>query len=314
MPDSEIDNGPEPDAGGGAGAPTDVPAQPGEQSIPPRPETQGTGGNETRAAATPGRLGRVGDIAGGRKAVWAAVAVLCVVVGTIAALLGAHAVARSDARNERKAFPQTTASMASTLKLAIQREEELGISASTFFAGNPKASAAELGRWVHWAHTLRRYPELQSLGLAALVRAPELAIFDARVAGHATKPRTARSASSAAATAAAAAATAAALRVVPPGTRGYYCLTSAELARSAAARTPAGVDYCTATPALLASRDSGHSIYTAARGGLKAVAIETPVYRGNVPPPTFATRRAAFVGWLRTLLVPGVVLRQALHG
>ena len=313
MPNSEIDNGPEPDAAGGAtsAAPTDLPAQPGEQSTLPGTETQSTSGNETPAVATPGRLGRVRDIAGGRKAVWAAVAVLCVVVGTIAGLLGAHAVARTDARNERKAFPQTTASIASTLKLAIQREEELGISASTFFAGNPKASAAELGRWVHWAHTLRRYPELQSLGLAALVRAPELAAFDARIAGHATKPRTARSGSSTAATAAA---TAAALRVVPPGTRGYYCLTAAELARSAAARTPAGVDYCAATTALLASRDSGHSIYTAVRGGLKAVAIETPVYRGNVPPPTFATRRAAFVGWMRTLLVPGVVLRQALHG
>ncbi|HEY4451733.1 MAG TPA: bifunctional diguanylate cyclase/phosphodiesterase [Solirubrobacteraceae bacterium] len=309
MPNSEIDNGPEPDAAGAsaASAPAAVPAQPGEQSAPPSTDGQSTSAEE--APAVGGRLGRVGAIAGARRGVAAAVAVLCVLAGTIAALLGAHAVARTDARNERRAFPQTTASIASTLKLAIQREEELGISASTFFAGNPKASAAELGRWVNWAHTLRRYPELQSLGLAALVRAPELAAFDARIAGHATKQRAARSASSTAA-----AATAAALRVIPPGARGYYCLTAAELARSAAASTPVGLDYCAATPALLASRDSGKSIYTAARGGLKAVAIETPVYRGNVPPPTFATRRAAFVGWLRTLLTPGVVLRQVLHG
>ena len=51
--------------------------------------------------------------------------------------------------------------MASALKLAIQREEELAVSASTFFAGNAKASPAEFARWVKWARTLRRFPELQ---------------------------------------------------------------------------------------------------------------------------------------------------------
>jgi hypothetical protein len=37
--------------------------------------------------------------------------------------------------------------MASTLKLAIQHEEDLVISASAFVTGNPNASPADFDRW-----------------------------------------------------------------------------------------------------------------------------------------------------------------------
>lgn len=307
MSDSEIHDNPEPDGteGGSVTGPVDVAPQQGDQSTPSAPEAQSADRTITSASSRANRLGRVMGLAGGRKEAWAAIAALCVVVGTVASVLGAHAVAHTDAGKAREAFPRTSADIASTLKLAIQREEELGVSASTFFAGDPTASAAEFNIWVKWAHTLRRYPELQRLGLVAVVREPELAAFDARITGHALKPEVAGSAPTAVA----------GLRVIPSGTRSYYCFASAQLARNPVARPPAGLDYCAATPGLLSSRDSGRSTYTAVSAGHRqALAIETPVYRGNVPPPTFASRRGAFVGWLRTLLVPGVVLQQALRG
>ncbi len=70
------------------------------------------------------RLGRVKQLASARKAVWAA-AVLCVAVGAVGSVLRAQAVARTDAAEPRQAFSRTSAGLDSTLKLAIQHEEDL---------------------------------------------------------------------------------------------------------------------------------------------------------------------------------------------
>src|ERR1700676_362611 len=113
-----------------------------------------------------------------RKGVWAGVAVLCLAAGTAGSVLQAQNVQRRDAAKARAAFQQTSTGIASTLKLALQREEDLAVSVSTFFAGHPKASRAEFTAWAYWAHALRRYPELERLNLVALVRAPELAAFE----------------------------------------------------------------------------------------------------------------------------------------
>jgi diguanylate cyclase (GGDEF)-like protein len=303
MPDSETPHDREPNGDAGhASGPANLSTPAGEPGTPSATEADGTDGQSSRS---PGDgPGRMRSMAHGRRGLWAALAAVCVLLGTLASVLGAHAVSRTHAGKLHNAFPQDSANIAATVKLAIQREEELGVSASTFFAGNPKASAAEFATWVHWAHTLRRYPELRSLGLVALVRPTELAAFDARITGHAPKPRT-RSTSSGID----------GLRLIPSGTRAYYCLNAAELASDRAARSPSGLDYCAMTPGLLASRDSGRSIYKAVTvAGEKALVLDTPVYRGNVLPGTFAGRREAFVGWLRTLVVPRVVLSQALRG
>jgi diguanylate cyclase (GGDEF)-like protein len=268
----------------------------------PEPNPDG----DSQATMTPSapRLARVKHLARGRR-VWAAVAALCVAAGTVGSVLGAHAVARTDTADARQVFPRTAAGIASTLKLAIQHDEDLIIGASTFFAGNPRASAAEFDAWVKWAQALRRYPELQKLGLVAFVRAPELAAFQARIAGHAVKPPGSRSPLPGGG----------ASRAVPAGTRPFSCLAAVELARSPAQHTRAGVDYCALTPGLASSRDSGLSIYARASAGRSpGLGVEAPVYRGNVPPSRFASRREAFVGWLREVLVPGVVLQRALRG
>jgi diguanylate cyclase (GGDEF)-like protein len=249
-----------------------------------------------------------------RRIVWAVVAVLCVAAGAVGSVLGAHAVARTDATSARRASQQTSTGIAATVKLALRHEEDLAIGASTYFAGNSKTSHAEFDVWVKWARTLRRYPELDGLGLVALVHAQELAAFHARTTGQPVKP--AASAPVAPADASLpAAAPAAGLRVVPAGSRPYYCLAVANLVRSPAKSPPAGLDYCAVTPGMLLSRDSAQSGYAPVLvGQTKALGIMTPVYRGEQPPSTTAARMGAFVGWLSEVLSPNVVLQEALRG
>jgi diguanylate cyclase (GGDEF)-like protein len=261
---------------------------------------------DAQAAAAQTSRWRVPQMGWGRKSLWAAVAVVCIVAGALASLLGAHAMARSDAKTGRSNFQQSSVGIASALKLAIQREEELAVSASTFFAGNSKASPAEFARWVKWARTLRRFPELQNLGLVTVVRQPQLAAFEARITGRAAiKPATPEDAK----------VLSKRFGIEPASSHHYYCLASAELVRSPALAAPNGLDYCALSSALLSARDKGLSRYVSVSvGGTPALAIETPVYRGNATPHTVFGRTAASVGWLREVLVPGVVLAQALNG
>ncbi len=287
-------------------------------------------------AATPGD--RVASPAGagsalaGRKAIWAFIAVLCVLAGAIASVLGASAVAHSEANKSRSAFSESSASVASSLRLAIQREEELAVSASTYFAANPTATPKEFARWVKWARTLHRFPELDDLGLVALVRKPQLAAAEARITGRPLKPATTTPTSSSTSDAASSSASATtatatppatptpvrpaakAIHIVPASDHHYYCLATAELARNRALAPPRGLDYCAKSSALLLARDQGVSRYTPVTvSGTPALTIDTPVYRGNVTPLSVFGRGAASVGWLREVLVPSVVLGQVLR-
>lgn len=241
-----------------------------------------------RTAAVAAWLARV---SGGRSA-WAIAALLCVVAGVVASLLGAHKIARSDAGSARQSSQQSAAAAAATAKLALQREEELRVSGATYLAANPATSAGEFERWAKWAQMLRRYPELEQLGAVRLVHASELASFGVRPAAR-TRP----------------------LAIVPAGTRPYYCLAVASLARHAGEAPPAGLDYCATRPSLLHSRDSGLSHYTGlTAGGMGVLEAMTPVYRGNQPPARLLGRQGAFVGWLRELFSPSVLVREALAG
>jgi diguanylate cyclase (GGDEF)-like protein len=273
-----------------------------EQAAPEPAAPEADGETESQQSTDPS--GRPRRFASRRTGVWAAVAVACVAAGTVASILGAQSIAHKDASNTVKVFQLSSADISASVKQGIERQEDLLVSASTFFAGNPKASAIEFSRWAKWAHLLRRYPELERLGLVALVRAPELAQFEARVTGHELKATTPRSASAALK----------GLRVTPPGNRPYYCFALGAVARSAAGASPSGLDYCAVTPGLQSSRETGASISAAvAAGRAGALGLETPVYRGGARPTSTTARRAAFVGWLRQVLIPGAVLLAALR-
>ncbi|MGH2904819.1 MAG: EAL domain-containing protein [Solirubrobacteraceae bacterium] len=217
-------------------------------TTPTGPDEQ-AGGNPKQAGGDPKQAG--GARARGRWGAWAAVAALCVLLGAVASVLGARAVARNDTSSTRAAFAHSSKAIATTVKLAVQRQEELTVAASTYFSANPKATPVEFAKWVTWARTQRRYPELDALGVLPGPSAP------AKVSG-----------------------------------------TSVHV-----------------SPAQLLSRNTGLSIYKQISAGHRqALAIQTPVYRGNVTPHTVFGRTAASVGWLRTVLVPGAMLRQVLTG
>jgi diguanylate cyclase (GGDEF)-like protein len=212
---------------------------------------------------------------------WTALAVLCFAAGTLASLLAAHSVAHSDGAKTRVSVQQSSKAIASTLKLAIQRQEELTVAAATFFAANPKASPAEFAVWVKWARTQRRYPELDAIGLIA---APPLP------APTPTPPA-----------------------LLPASTALVHgSLTPVPTSPTPVHPSPAAAHV---SPALLRSRYTGLSVYNPiSAGGRSALAVVTPVYRGNVTPHSVFGRRAASVGWLREVLVPGAMLAQVLVG
>jgi diguanylate cyclase (GGDEF)-like protein len=321
-------------------APSDAPAQgPAAQDVaqtPGQPPAEGSieagtpasGADQAPqnggAGSTPDWLGRLRELAVGRSVVWIAVAVVCLAAGVVASVLGAHAVANSDASKARTDSRQASSQIASTLRLAQQHEEDFALSASTFFAGHPRASRGEFEAWAKWGDGLLRFPELQKLSLVALVSAGELPAFGARVTGHPVPPavpvlttpslgvggtrfgtRPLRTTTP----------TVEYLHVVPSGKRQQYCFAIAGLPKSSARYTVAGLDYCAITPGLLATRDSGQSLYsTASAGHTSALGVATPVYRNGAAPSGFTARRSAFVGWLREVLVPTVLLQQALQG
>jgi diguanylate cyclase (GGDEF)-like protein len=239
----------------------------------------------TRARYAGDWFERVNHLLQNRRAVWALVAVLCVAVGAVVSVLSAHSVASTDAQKARVAFHLSSAEVASTLKLDIQHEQDLALSASTFFAANPQATQAEFTAWARSVRPLRDHLELEKLSLVGVVRAIQLTAFRAQTGDG--------------------------FHVVPADARPFYCLTLAEVARFPSA----GVDYCAATHRLLLNRDSGLTGYLSVSAGhSKALSIATPVYLGGVTPSTEVGRKAAFVGWVRQVTLPSVVLGQALHG
>jgi diguanylate cyclase (GGDEF)-like protein len=240
----------------------------------------------------------------GHRSLWAPVAVALVLAGTTASVLGARAVARSDADKGRLAFHLASAEIASTLTLALLHEEDLIVSASAFVTGTPDMSAAAFDRWAESVHAMKRYPEVQNIGLVELVPAAHLPAFAARMAANPLRPLGPTST-----------APKGPLQILPPGGRPYYCLAVAGLARSAASYLPAGLDYCALAPTLISARDTGVADYAPVAGrDTTALGIETPVYRGGLTPSTIAARQRAFVGWIGELLVPNVVLSRALQG
>jgi diguanylate cyclase (GGDEF)-like protein len=242
-------------------------------------------------------------VARGRRGIWAVTALL-VAAGTVGSVLGARALAGTDAEKARLAFHFNSEEIASTLTLAIQHEEDLVLSASAYVAANGDASPTGFDKWAESVRALQRYPELQNIGLVARVPASGLAAFERRLRSNPVRPL-----------GLSAPGPQERFRVLPPGPRPYYCFAVAGLARSLASYLPGGLDYCAVAHTLASAPDTGLSSYAPfVQGSVTTLGVETPVYKTGVVPSTVAARRRAFVGWLGELLVPGVVLHRALQG
>ncbi|MCW3034637.1 MAG: hypothetical protein QOK19_2670 [Solirubrobacteraceae bacterium] len=223
-------------------------------------------------------------------------AFVVVVAGVVVSVLGARAIARSDADGARRSFSHSAAGVAGALNLAVAHQEALATAAGTYMSRNPEGSTAEFNAWAHWARALRSHPELEALGAVALVRAPELSAFHDQLAGKPSKASSAAKKSAAASTA-------------------YSCLTVGQVGRTPLAETAFATDVCGSHRALLTTRDNAHTLYfSTSLDGKPALEELSPAYRGSTVPKTSHGRRAAFVGWVREVIVPQVMLNEAMKG
>jgi diguanylate cyclase (GGDEF)-like protein len=243
-------------------------------------------------------------LVGRRGSVWATAAVMLALAGVLGAVLGARAMAHSDAERQRLASHLSAAEIASVLKLAIRREEDLTISTSAFVASDPNVTPAAFDRWIESVRAIQRYPELQNIGLLKLVQASQLTAFEAREASDPIRPLGPRSVSPAGD-----------FQILPAGRRPHYCLADAGMASDAADYVPEGLDYCEVIRNMITTRDSGLTGYAPiAEAGTTGLGVGTPVYRTGVTPSTVQGRRRAFLGWLGERIQPSVLLRTALVG
>ena len=259
-------------------------------------------GSQQQILAPPRFAETAAGSGGRRRPGWAAVAAAVLVCGILGSTVAAAVMARNGAADSRQQFRSESAQIASTLRLAIEREQDLIVSASGFVIGDPAASESQFVDWARSVHALSRYPELRGIGHSVIVPAARLSAFAARAirhpAGSAPATRT--------------------FRVVPSGRRAFYCLSVWSLTRTTADGFPAGYDFCARGPAGAAarlSRDAGQGAYLPIQAQkLRLLSIRIPVYRDGVLPTTVATRRRAFLGWVGMSVVPRTVLARALEG
>ncbi len=231
-------------------------------------------------------------------------ALVVVLAGIVVSVLGARAIARSDANGARHAFAHSADGVAAAVNLAVAHQEGLATAAGTYLSRNPEGSTAEFNSWAHWSKALGSHPELEALGAIALVRGAQLSAFHDQLAGKPSKVVSSAKSKATAATAALAAAS-----------TSYSCLTIGQVGRTPVAETAFGSDLCGSHRTLLATRDSAKTLYLGVSiEGKPALEELIPAYRGSTVPRSSHGRRAAFVGWVREVIVPQVMLGEALKG
>ncbi|MHB8690764.1 MAG: putative bifunctional diguanylate cyclase/phosphodiesterase [Solirubrobacteraceae bacterium] len=235
---------------------------------------------------------------GAKVNAWIVVAALVAVVGLAGSLFGAASLARTDARQGRANFKLAAAEVASTLKLGIQHEEDLLLSAGAFLRHAPQVDAGSLQSWYADMQAAQRYPE--TIGVAKVVLVPRAGLR-AWAAQALIRARQVHSSTHT-------------FQLYPPGNRPYYCFISVSVSRLAGGQL--GLDACQLAPLLYHSRDSGaaYDYPIQLPGATRALGLAMPLYRAAVPPRTVAERRSAFIGWAGIDVMPDLLLNNALAG
>jgi signal transduction histidine kinase len=233
---------------------------------------------------------------------WIAGAALVVVLGIVASMFAAHAVARNDEQKSDRASAARSADIVARLRLAIEHERDLVVSTSAFIATNPLLSNASLNTFLRADRAFARYPEITGVARLVVVTPAQLPAFAARAVKDPTGPL----------------APDGSFQVIPPGTRPFYCLIDVSGSQSHVNPAPAGVDTCAvpgAAATLLSARDTGEGTYQPFPIGKQTMlGIQTPIYRGGGIPASVAERRTAFIGLVGVVLNPTVVMNVALAG
>ena len=234
-----------------------------------------------------------------RRHFWLVIAVSMVVVGSLATVWGAAVVARNGAQASRQLFVTTSAQIASSLKLAIQNEQNLVVNAGAFFIENPDATQAQFHKWLVATQTISRYPELAGIAEVVVVTAAQLPAFEAAATKSPAGPL----------------GPGGHFVVIPAGNRPYYCFARVAQSATGPSTIPAGLDYCETVlgPEFLKARDTGQGAYLPyGAGKTEELAIGTPIYSTGYVPTSQSARRADFVGWTGTQVYPSELLATAL--
>jgi len=241
---------------------------------------------------------------GHHRSIGVVVAVVVVAVGALGSVLGARAVARSDARQSQQALFSSSIDIASALKLSIQNETNLAVSTEAFVASNPNSSNSAFLHWARLMHFSTRYPEVTALGFAAVVTPAQLPQFVARVLTDPPTPL----------------APGQSYQVTPPGNRSFYCLQQMGLTRGASF-LPLDADACASSGSAgteakrfagLISHVSSYLPFTL--GTVRYFSVQSPVYPGGVMPSTAQARAADVLGLVGLTIRPTFLLEQALGG
>jgi diguanylate cyclase (GGDEF)-like protein len=236
-----------------------------------------------------------------RRSFWIGVVVLLALTGVFGTLYGASNVARGDHQESLQSLYSSSEGIASTLKLSLQHEQDLAVSAGATSVINGELTESQFIQWTASVHAFTRYPELQGISELSMVPTSQLSAFAAKEVADPSGPLAANGS----------------FVVSPAGNRPYYCLITVSQSRLESNVLPAGLDYCTTSlgPALLTARDSGQNAYLPYKSGkTEELAIGTAIYSGGLVPTTVAARRAAFTCWIGTEILPGTVLATALIG
>lgn len=226
--------------------------------------------------------------------VWLIAATLLVAAASFGSFLGASVVAHNDAQRSKVSFVTSSMGIASSLKLAIQQENSLAISAQSFVLVNPEATNAEFLSWIATMQVAKRFPEVSGLGFIAIVRPTQLPQFIARMNAQAPQGQS--------------------YQITPPGNRPYYCLLAFDYINGGPA-VPRGYDLCAgneSTQLLPALSGSKYLPYHA--GNKDYLSVETPVYSGGVIPANSQSGTASALGIVGLTTLPSSVLAQALKG
>ena len=229
---------------------------------------------------------------------WVVIGTLVVIIGVTASILGSIELARNDGQRSQQEFQTSSVEIASTLTLALERQQDLAVNTGAFIANDQDPSESQFKRWVSSDQVFQRFPELLGVGYVVMVSSAQLPAF-ARASEEATG------------------AAPGSFQVTPGGSRPYYCFAELTESPSGHLTSPLDLDVCDTElgSSFLAARDSGTTTYLPYGSGTAAdLAVGTAIYHGGTAPRTVEARRDAFAGWVGIQVAPRTLLATALHG
>ena len=230
---------------------------------------------------------------------WWIVAVLVAVIGCTAAFVGNRALERTMNASSRQLFVTSSQSIASTLQLALQHEQDLTTTTGAFFDENPNADSAKFHQWIVDSDTFARYTEVVGVAEVVMVTASQLPAYEAKALKDPSGPL----------------GPGGTFDVLPAGKRPFYCFARVDATSSGASSSPASFDFCDTLlgPDFLRARVSGESLYFPyGAGASQVLVIGTPIYSTGSVPKTRQARLADFIGWTGTSVRPSVLLATAI--